>query len=111
MCHCLTFTRFELKSSPHGATLDSEKGVLRWKAISNLIVDHWTEVFVIKAVGLCGELTFFEVNLDVNRCHCQNGGHCRTDMPMMDWSLACQCPKGFTGSEIHTSSHWLAQLV
>ena len=89
--------RFELKSSPHGATLDIEKGILKWKVVSNLILDDWTEVFVVRAVGGCGEQTFFEVHLDVMRCHCQNGGHCRTDMPIQDGSLVCQCPKGFTG--------------
>jgi hypothetical protein len=98
------YFRFELKSSPFGATLDSERGVLKWKAISNLIVDNnnnnnkLTEVFVVKAVGGCGEQTFFEVNLDVLRCDCLNGGHCRTDLMTHDSrSPVCQCPKGFTG--------------
>ena len=90
--------RFELISAPFGSTLDPERGLLRWKATSNLVMDKWTESFVVKAVGGCGEQTYLEVTLDVLRCHCQNGGHCRTDMSIQDGSPVCQCPKGFTGS-------------
>ncbi len=97
--------RFELISAPFGSTLDPERGLLRWKAISNLVMDKWTEAFIVKAVGGCGEQTFLEVTLDVLRCHCQNGGHCRTDMSIQDGSPVCQCPKGFTGLNIFKSNN------
>jgi hypothetical protein len=47
--------RFELKTAPHGTTLDAERGVVQWKAVSNGVEDKRTEVFVVRSVGNCGE--------------------------------------------------------
>ena len=43
-------TEFDLISGPYGATV-MENGTLTWKAISNLIADSWSELFIIKANG------------------------------------------------------------
>ena len=43
-------TEFDLISGPYGATV-MENGTLSWKAMSNLIADSWSELFIIKAKG------------------------------------------------------------
>ena len=85
-------TDFNLISGPYGATL-SPNGTLSWRAMSNLIADSWTELFIIKAKGLCDEFTLIEVNVHVVSCQCLNGATCVLvqDMPK------CICKPGFKG--------------
>ena len=45
-------TEFDLISGPYGATV-MENGTLSWRAMSNLIADSWSELFIIKAKGNC----------------------------------------------------------
>ena len=44
-------TEFDLISGPYGA-LVMENGTLSWRAMSNLIADSWSELFIIKAKGI-----------------------------------------------------------
>ena len=86
-------TKFELLSGPYGATVSPTNGTLKWLAISNLIADSWSELFIIKAKGVCGEYTLIEVTVHVVTCGCKNDAACILvhDLPK------CQCKKGFKG--------------
>ena len=44
-------TEFQLISGPYGASV-MDNGTLSWKAMSNLIADAWSELFIIKAKGM-----------------------------------------------------------
>ena len=74
-------------------------------AMSNLIADSWSELFIIKAKGVCGEYTLIEVTVHVVTCGCKNDAACILvhDLPK------CQCKKGFKGDncEISNSANYL----
>ena len=87
-----SITNFQLLSGPYGAQVFSN-GTLKWRAISNLIADSWSELFIIKAMGPCGEYTLIEVTVHVVTCRCMNDATCVLvqDIPR------CHCKKGFKG--------------
>ena len=39
-----------------------ENGTLSWKAMSNLIADSWSELFIIKAKGKASYFFNFDIN-------------------------------------------------
>jgi hypothetical protein len=87
-------TEFELISGPYGATLMPTNGTLSWQAISNLIADSWSELFIIKAKGVCeDDFTLIEITVHVVSCQCLNSGTCLLiqDVP------SCRCKSGFKG--------------
>ena len=88
-------TEFELISGPYGSNL-FENGTLSWRAISNLIADSWSELFIIKAKGVCHDLsTLIEVTVHVVSCQqqCTNEAPCVLvqDVP------TCICKPGYKG--------------
>ena len=87
-------TEFELISGPYGAQLLAN-GTISWRAVSNLIADAWSELFIIKAKGVCDDLTLIEVTVHVVTCQCTNEAPCVLiqDVP------TCLCKPGFRGDK------------
>ncbi len=85
-------TDYKLISGPYGAIL-MDNGTLSWRAMSNLIADSWTELFIIKAKGSCNENTLVEINVHVVSCDCLNDAKCvlAHDIPK------CLCKPGYRG--------------
>ena len=85
--------KFELVSGPFGANL-TDGGQLSWTAVSNLIAESWTELFVLKVKGSCHEeSTLIEITVQVFPCDCLNGAKCT----LVNEVLKCVCKTGFKG--------------
>ena len=85
-------TKYELISGPYGGELFGN-GTLIWRAVSNIIAEAWSELFIIKAKGVCNDLTLIEVTVHVVTCECNNEAPCVLiqDEPM------CICKPGYKG--------------